>query len=86
MGSVAVTFRIMPENPEVDLDALKGDVQRILENSFRGLEEQPVAFGLKAIVAVAMVDDSAGGSERLEAALARIPGVGSVEAVDVTLV
>ncbi len=45
-----------------------------------------MAFGLKAIVAVAMVDDSAGGSERLEAALARIPGVGSVEAVDVTLV
>src|SRR5947199_156284 len=52
----------------------------------RDLKEQPVAFGLKAILAIAVVGDAEGGSDRLEQSLAALPGVGSVETVDVTLV
>jgi len=86
MGSVAVTFRIMPEEADADLEAIKARVRKALGGSLRDLKEEPVAFGLKAIVAIAVVSDSAGGSDRLEQALAAIPAVGSVETIDVTLV
>lgn len=86
MGSVAVTFRIMPEDAETDLEAIKARVRKTLEGSLRDLKEQPVAFGLKAVLAIAVVNDASGGSEGLEQSLAAIPGVGSVETVDVSLV
>ena len=86
MGSVAVTFRILPEDAEADLDLLKGRVRKTLGGALREMKEQPIAFGLKAILAMAVVSDSEGGSDRLEQSLAALPGVGSVETVDVTLV
>ena len=86
MGSVAITFRVMPEGEDVDFAALKEGVRRALGAAFRSMEEKPVAFGLKAIHALAVVDDAGGGSDRLETSLQGVPGVGSVEAVDVTLV
>lgn len=86
MGTVAITFRVLPEGAETDLDELKENVRTALGSAFRSLEEIPVAFGLKAIMALALIDDEAGGSERLEQDLSDLPGVGSVETVDVTLV
>ena len=86
MGSVAVTFRILPEDAEADLERVKARVRKTLGGALRDLKEQPVAFGLKAILAIAVVGDAEGGSDRLEQSLAALPGVGSVETVDVTLV
>ena len=86
VGSVAVTFRILPDDAEADIEPIKGRVRKVLGKALRDLKEQPVAFGLKAIVAVAIVSDAAGGSDQLEQSLAALPGVGSVETVDVTLV
>src|SRR5438876_11435163 len=86
MGSVAVTFRILPEDAEADLEPVKARVRKALGGALRDLKEQPVAFGLKAILAIAVVGDAEGGSDRLDQSLAALPGVGSVETVDVTLV
>jgi len=86
MGSVAVTFRILPEDAEADLEPVKARVRKTLGGALRDLKEQPVAFGLRAILAIAVVGDTEGGSDRLEQSLAALPGVGSVETVDVTLV
>ncbi|HKW43392.1 MAG TPA: elongation factor 1-beta [Thermoplasmata archaeon] len=86
MGSVAVTFRVMPEDADTDLGNVEASIRRTLGKTLRDIREEPVAFGLRAIVAIAVVDDSAGGSDPLEQRLAAIPGVGSVETVDVTLV
>lgn len=86
MGSVAITLRIMPDNPETDLEAIKSRVRGTLAGALRDLREQPVAFGITAILAIAVVSDAAGGTEELEQSVAAIPGVGSVETVDVTLV
>jgi elongation factor 1-beta len=86
MGSVAITFRIMPEDADTDLDSVRSRVRSTLGSALRDLREQPVAFGLKAILAVAIVSDASGGSDLLEQSLAAIPGVGSVESIDVTLV
>jgi elongation factor 1-beta len=86
MGSVAVTFRILPEDAEADLEALQAKVRKALGPVLRDLQVQPIAFGLKAIVAMTVLSDAEGGSDRLEQALTALPGVGSVETVDVTLV
>ena len=86
MGSVAVTFRIMPDDADTDLEGIKARVRKALGGALRDMREQPVAFGLNAILAIAVVNDSEGGSDRFEQALAALPGVGSVETVDVTLV
>ena len=86
MGSVAVTFRLMPESPDTDLAAIRKAVQAGLGSSVRGLQEKDIAFGLKALLVLAVVEDAAGATDRVESKLAGIPGVGSVEAIDVTLV
>ena len=86
LGTVAVTFRILPEDAEADIEPIKGRVRKALGKALRDLKEEPIAFGLKAIVAVALVSDAEGGSDQLEQSLAALPGVGSVEAVDVTLI
>ena len=86
MGNVAVTFRIMPEDESTDLEGMKSQVRKALGTALRDMREQDVAFGLKALVAVAVVSDTAGGTDRLEQSLAALPEVGSVETVDVTLV
>ncbi len=85
MGKVAVTFRIMPEGVEVDLDAVQSHVRSSLREKLKKLEVKPVAFGLKAIEAIVVVDDASGEMERVEAALGAIPGVGGVETTEVTL-
>jgi len=86
MGSVAVTFRVMPESLDIDIGDLKGRVRGALGPAFRSMEERPVAFGLKAVLAIAIVDDASGAADLLEQTLSAAPGVGSVEIVDVTLV
>ena len=55
MGSVAVTFRIMPEDADTDLDSIRTLVRSTLGSTLRDLREQPVAFGLRAILAVVIV-------------------------------
>jgi elongation factor 1-beta len=86
MGNVAVTFRIMPEDADTDLEAIKARVRKALGTALRDLREQEIGFGLKAVVAIAVVSDAAGGTDGLEQSLGAVPGVGSVETTDVTLV
>ena len=54
MGTAAVKMKFMPSSPEVDLEDLKESVVKILENEEvknPGFEEEPIAFGLKAVIA-----------------------------------
>jgi elongation factor 1-beta len=85
MGKVAVSFRIMPEGIEVDLRALEAAIRKSLGARLKKLEAKPVAYGLKAIEVIVVVDDASGEMESIEAALSGIPGVGGVETTEVTL-
>src|SRR3989442_4811795 len=58
MGKVAVSFRIMPEGVEIDIDRLQAAVRRSLGGRLKKLEVTPVAVGLKAIHVIAGLDDS----------------------------
>jgi len=85
MGKVAISFRIMPEGIEVDLRALEAAVRKSLGGRLKKLETKPVAFGLKALEVIAVVDDASGEMEKVEEALGAVPGVGGVETTEVTL-
>lgn len=53
MAIVAVIVKIMPESPDVDLEQIKEKAKSILEGLGAqniSSEEQPVAFGLKAVM------------------------------------
>ncbi len=85
MGRVAVTYRIMPEGAEVDVEGLESSVRRTLGGSVRDVAVRPIAFGLKALEATVVVDDAAGQAERIEEQLRGIAGVGEVETLGVSL-
>lgn len=86
MGTVAITYRIMPEDATTDLAPIREGIKKAVGPALKGMQEKDVAFGLRAILALAVVDDASGAGEKLESALGAIPGVGSVEAIDVTLI
>ncbi len=53
MGIVAVKIKIMPESPEVDLAQLREKLEKkiyTLGGKVNQAEEEPIAFGLKAII------------------------------------
>lgn len=61
MGSNAIiTFKIMPESPDVDLEAVKTEVLKIAqEQGAKGEMRatiEPLAFGLKQLMLMAMYE------------------------------
>ena len=86
MGSVAITYRIMPDDAGTDLGPIQDGIRRVAGQALKGMQGKDVAFGLRAILALAVVEDASGAGDQIESGLAAIPGVGSVEAIDVTLV
>ena len=86
MGSVAITYRIMPEDASTDLGPIREGIKKAVGPALKGMQEKDVAFGLRAILALAVVDDASGAGEKLESALSAIPHVGSVEAIDLPLI
>ncbi|MDD1715740.1 MAG: elongation factor 1-beta [Methanolinea sp.] len=84
MGSVALIVKVMPESPEVDLQALKSAIMQKLP-SVKDIQEDPIGFGLKALKVVAVVNDAAGESDSVETAIQSLPGVERAEIVELTL-
>ncbi|MFQ6127601.1 MAG: elongation factor 1-beta [Thermoplasmata archaeon] len=85
MGEVAITYRFMPRNLEVNLESIKERAIRILgEHRFHSSEVKAIAFGLKALEITAIVEETEGVGERLENELESIEGVQSIETVALT--
>ncbi|OGJ16513.1 hypothetical protein A3K74_00165 [Candidatus Pacearchaeota archaeon RBG_13_33_26] len=84
MGIAAVKIKILPANPEADFEKLKENVKSIIEK--RGgknpsFEEEPIAFGLKAIIALfAWPEESE--LEALESSLNEMEDVSSIQVID----
>lgn len=86
MGNVLVTYRIMPEGTEVSTKALREQVEAVGKVAQRvEVAEEPFAFGLKVLVAKFIVEDGAGLTDKIEERLNKLPGVSSVECLELGL-
>ena len=67
MGEVGLQYRILPEGLEVDLKKLEDDIKKALPEGarLRAAEQRPLAFGLKALHILIVMDDKKGGRSRL---------------------
>lgn len=88
MGEVGLQYRVLPEGLDVDLEKLRYDIERALPDGarLRASEQRPVAFGLKALHVLIVLDDKKGGAEQVENAIAGVAGVQSVEIVEMGLI
>ena len=87
MASVVVTLRVMPNNPNVDLSKIEVDAKKEIVGFCDSKEFKtqivPVAFGLKSLNILFVMDESIGSTEELERKISQIDGVESVEVTDV---
>ena len=87
MARVVVTLKIMPESPDVDLSNIEVEAKKKIiafsQSDEMKIEQEPKAFGLKALRITFVADESKGSTDSLEQDIKSISGVNSVEAVDV---
>lgn len=86
MGDVAAKIKVMPESIETDLAELKEKLKAAIPKGAElhgDIVEEPIAFGLKALIVTLIVNDQEGGTEAVEEAFAQIPGAESVQVIDV---
>lgn len=88
MGKVAITYNILPESPEVDINSLLDSIRSAIPKGveLRGSVVNPVAFGLNAIKILVIVGDESGIADEVEKNLLELKGVQSVDVVDTELV
>ena len=85
MGMVAITLKVMPDSPEADLEKIKSEISSLIKDAeIKGIEEKPVAFGLKCLEVLLTMPDNKG-TASLEDSISKIEGVASVEAGNITL-
>jgi len=84
MGTVSVKMKVLPESPNVDFKSLKETAKEIVEKKGGTnchFEEEPIAFGLKALITI--FDWTEGLEvEPVEEALGQIENVNSAQLID----
>ncbi len=85
MATAGIQFKIMPEGADTNLEELKESLKKATESFESGVfneaKEEPIAFGLKAlIVTIALSEDEE--SDAVEKAFSETEGVSSVELID----
>jgi elongation factor 1-beta len=75
LGSYLVRVKVMPSGPEVPADKLLESVKRALgpEMSLRGSKEDPIAFGLYALIIDIIAPEEEGMVDKVEHAVAKAP-------------
>jgi len=84
VGINGVKYKLMPNSPKADLEAIKKSAKKIVDE-FGGTNkeyiEEPIAFGLKAVIVFFFYSDDKD-PEILEEKFSKIKNVASVKLVD----
>lgn len=79
----------MPESPEVDLELIKKEAQEIAKKAGAigqmQVKEEPIAFGLKAVLVLAMYSVDDADFEAIAAKMETIAGVQSAQVAKMDL-
>ena len=80
MGEVALKYRIMPESPDSDTDAILAKIAEVLpeRQTLSAHEIKPFAFGLNAIMIAIIGIDRDGFATEVEDGLNSVPHVQTV--------
>ncbi len=82
MGTIIVTYKIFPEDIVENFDNLKKEIEGTIpqNSSISGYGEEPVAFGLKALLLqIRFPEDQTGLVDEFETDLSKIKGVSQVQ-------
>ena len=84
MGTAGIKIKIMPESPSTDLEEIKQKAKAIVETrggKNRAYEEEPIAFGLNAIIAFFELSEEIEPGQ-IEKELNSIDNVSSAQIID----
>jgi elongation factor 1-beta len=84
-GIAGVTYKIMPTSPDVNLEEIKKKISEVLDSKGANkmtFTEQPIAFGLKAIMFMFQWPEEKE-LEEVEKILSEIENVQSVQMTDI---
>ena len=87
MAKVLISIRVFPSDIDVDLEMLKDKIKSSLPEyaSVYGFREEPIAFGLNALIAhIVLPEDKAGGIEEVESSLEGIEEISQFETQGIT--
>jgi len=81
MGSYLIRVKVLPTGPEVPsqtlLDSVRGNLQK--EMALRSSREEPIAFGLYALILDIVTPDVEGMVDKVEGAISLAPNVAQYE-------
>lgn len=84
MGSVVISYKVFPIDVTVNFDDLKKKIEKSLPEfaSIYGFDEEPIAFGLSALIcAIKIPEDKTGVLEELEKRLEQISEISQVQTI-----
>jgi len=84
MANVLISLKIFPSEATVDLNLLKEKIKKELPKfaSVHGFAEEPIAFGLSALIAhIILPEDRSGVLDEVESYLLKIKEVSQIETV-----
>lgn len=89
MARAIITFKLMPESPDVDLEPIKEKAKKIAQKhgaiGSLVVKEEPIAFGLKAVLILAMYVVEGADFEKIAEEMSRIPDVQNSEVAKMDL-
>ncbi len=85
MAKVVAQIKIFPTETTVDLGDLRKEVEKALppETTVARFDEEPIAFGLVALVARIVMPEEEGRMDKVEEALKSVENVGEIQVVNV---
>lgn len=80
MGNLLIRMKIMPKEAEIKPQQILDDLKSSKKNlEVRSSREEPIAFGLVALIADIVTDDAAGAMDAVEEAVRSSDKVGEFE-------
>ncbi len=89
MAKAIITFKLMPTSPEVDLEPIKEKAKTIAQ-SYKSIgemqvKEEPIAFGLKAVLVMVMYEVEGSDFDKIAIEMGEIEHVQSSEVAKMDL-
>ena len=84
LANIVVSFKIFPSEAEVELNLLREKITKQLPQfaSVHGFAEEPIAFGISALIAhIILPEDRSGVLDEVESYLLKIKEVSQIETI-----